>query len=190
MRLDKRQEKPIAHNFDRKFMRYILTILCCLLLVATGTLHAQLDHFAVLTTAGDTIIPPQTAGVLFFVEILAKDSMNNTDTTFNDTVTIGSSGNLASGGGVSAAFINGVLASTPVKFSNTGTFTITASYSAGSITGSSKSFPVQAGSPAELVFVQGPTNVRSGISISPAMTVQVRDSLGNAVPTSDRKSVV
>jgi hypothetical protein len=182
MQWDEWRDNPISHIYDLKFMRHHLIFLFSLLLIPAGLLQAQLDHFAVLTTAGDTIIPAQTAGLTFFVEILAQDSMDNTDTTFNDTVMISSDGSLAAGGGTSAHFVNGVLSSTPVNIVNTGTFSITASYSPGSISGISKPFIVNAGSPAQLVFLQGPSSVRSGVSISPAITVQLRDSLNNPVP--------
>jgi predicted outer membrane repeat protein len=51
----------------------------------------------------------------------------------------------------------------------------------------SSTFDVVAGAPAKLVFVQQPTNVAAGVSIAPAVTVNIVDAAGN--PTSSTANV-
>ena len=111
-----------------------------------------LDHFLVEAVGGGAI-PAQTAGVAFSIQITARDAGNNTVTSFdftNNTVEISSTGALSAGGGTTATFVNGVLTSHSVTISNTGSFTITATDSAGGLgtgteTGVSNSFTVNAG---------------------------------------------
>ncbi|HUL44397.1 MAG TPA: hypothetical protein VLY03_08575, partial [Bacteroidota bacterium] len=50
-------------------------------------------------------------------------------------------------------------------------------------TDTSTGFTISPGTAKKLLFVQQPTNVNTNISIAPAITVQVQDSLGNSVPT-------
>ncbi len=103
-----------------------------------------LANFLVESSAGGAI-GAQTAGTPFTIKITARDADNNTQTGFTGTVTISSTGTLSAGGGTSAAFVGGVLASTSVTISNSGTFTITATNTAGAQTGTSNSFAVGAG---------------------------------------------
>jgi uncharacterized repeat protein (TIGR02543 family) len=57
--------------------------------------------------------------------------------------------------------------------------------SSGSLTGAtSSSFSITSGSPDHLVFVQQPTNTVAGVSISPAVTIQLKDQFENDVTTS------
>jgi len=116
------------------------------------TVEAILDHFLVEAVGGGAI-PTQAAGVAFNVQITAKDSVNNTVTAYTgagNTVDITSTGTLSAGSGTTAIFTNGVLASHSVTISNTGSFTITATDSAGGLgtgseTGVSASFTVDPG---------------------------------------------
>lgn len=75
---------------------------------------------------GGGAIGTQIAGTSFNIRITARTPAGATDTAFNGTVTITSTGNLSVGSGVTASFVNGVLVSHTVRISNTGTFTITA----------------------------------------------------------------
>ncbi len=112
----------------------------------------SLDHFLV-EAAGGGAIPTQTAAVAFNIQITAQDANNNTVTLFDgagNTVDISSTGTLSAGSGTTATFSNGVLASHSVTITNTGSFTITATDSAGGLgggteTGVSASFTVDAG---------------------------------------------
>ena len=63
---------------------------------------------------GGGAIATQTAGTSFDIQITAEDANNNTMTFFDgagNTVDISSTGTLSAGGGATAAFTNGVLAS-------------------------------------------------------------------------------
>src|SRR5205807_1393232 len=87
---------------------------------------AALDHFAVTNTSGGAI-GAQTAGVAFNVEITAQDAFNNTVTGFTGTVDLTSSQACSAGCVQTAAFTSGVLASTSVTLTQSGTgATITA----------------------------------------------------------------
>ena len=111
-----------------------------------------LDHFLVEAVGGGAI-GTQTAGAAFNIQITAQDANNNTQTFFDgagNTVDITSTGTLSAGGGTSATFTNGVLASHSVTITNTGSFTITATDSAGGLgtgteVGVSNSFTVDPG---------------------------------------------
>lgn len=92
---------------------------------------------------GGGAIGAQVAASPFNIRITARDSANATLTSFTGTVTITSSGTLSQGGGVTASFVNGVLASHTVALSGTGTFTLTATAGNGA-TGTSASFTVAA----------------------------------------------
>ena len=111
-----------------------------------------LDHFLVEAVGGGAI-GTQTAGAAFNIQITAEDANNNTQTFFDgagNTVEITSTGTLSAGGGTTATFSNGVLASHSVTITNTGSFTITATDSAGGLgtgteVGVSNSFTVDPG---------------------------------------------
>lgn len=90
---------------------------------------------------GGGAIGTQIAGTSFNIRITARTPAGVTDTAFTGTTTITSTGNLSVGSGVTANFVNGVLASHTVRISNTGTFTITATET-GTNSGVSNSFLV------------------------------------------------
>ena len=95
-------------------------------------------------SSGGGAIATQTAGSAFNIKVTARDANNNTVTGFAGTVNITSTGTLSSGGGTTAAFTAGVLASHSVTISNTGSFTITATKTGSSETGTSNAFTVNA----------------------------------------------
>ena len=104
-----------------------------------------LSTFSVTATDGSNI-GTQTAGTPFNIKVTALDAGGNTVTTFDsggNKVSITSTGTLSAGSGNTSAFINGVLASHSVTFSNSGNFTITATRNAGgSESGTSNTFTV------------------------------------------------
>jgi adhesin/invasin len=106
--------------------------------------HGPLDHFLV-QAAGGGPIGNQLAGTPFNVRVIAQDAYNNTVTSFTGTVGFTStpSGGI-SGGATSGAFAAGVLSSHAVTFGTPGSFTLTATRSGGTETGTSNSFDVQA----------------------------------------------
>src|SRR5215210_1048395 len=103
-----------------------------------------LNNFLV-EAAGGGNIAAQSAGTSFNVRLTARDANNNTVTGFTGTADLSSTGTLSSGSGTTPAFTAGVLASRAVTISNTGSFTITATKTAGSETGTSNSFTVNPG---------------------------------------------
>src|SRR3989441_671493 len=111
-----------------------------------------LDNFFVESSAGGTI-PAQAAGIPFAIMITARDTFGNTVPGFAGTVGITSTGTLVSGGGTAGGFTNGVMSSHSVMFSNTGTFSITATRTAGTESGTSNLFAVTPG-PLDNFFVE------------------------------------
>ncbi len=166
---------PGAYNFTANVTDSLSTVVskAFSLSVNPGTLH----HFVVEALGGGSI-GSQTAGTPFFIQILAKDTINNTATGFSGTAGVTSTGAISEGG-TTGSFTNGVLSSHSVAISNTGLFTLTATRSGGSESGTSNSFQVNPGAPKQIVFVQQPTAAVSHTVIAPAITVQLKDSLGN-----------
>ncbi len=155
-------------------------------LISVAGSMAQLDHFVVEAQGGGPI-SSQTAGVPLFIEVLAQDSMNNIDTAFLGKVRITSPGTMLNST-ITSPFVKGVLNSFGVTFSNTGTFTITATNTAGAQTGTSNTFLI---GPSGAISISVETtqngtgiivptqNVVSGTSIP--MYAVTRDSFGNFV---------
>lgn len=135
----------------------------------------SLANFLVEAEGGGDI-GTQTAGTAFTIKITARDSNNNTVTSFTGTVDITSTGNLSAGSGTTAAFTAGVLASHSVNISNTGSFTITATRTGGAETGASNEFAVNAGALASFE-VDAPASGTAGTGFS--VTVTTKDSEGN-----------
>ncbi len=162
-----------------------ITILLLSLISIAGSM-AQLDHFVVEAPGGGPI-SSQTAGVPLFIEVLAQDSMNNIDTAFQGKVRVASIG-MTPNSILTPAFVKGVLNSFGVTFFNSGTFTVSATNSAGTQTGTSNSFSVGPNSATSVNVetapdgnggIVPPQNVVSGNSIS--MYAVTRDSFGNFI---------
>jgi hypothetical protein len=140
-----------------------------------------LDNFLV-EAAGGGNIGAQTAGTAFNIQITARDANNNTVTSFDgagNTVEISSTGTLTAGSGTTATFTNGVLSSHSVTISNTGSFTITATDSAGGLgtgseNGTSNSFTVNSG-PASVILHD---NTSSGYTNSGSNTLAFQHTIG------------
>lgn len=126
------------------------------------------------TTAGAVITPA--------VSVALMDAFGNNVTSTGTSVTVA----LASGTGI----LNGTLIrSTSSGIATFGNLSInlagskTLRASSGSLTAAvSNAFTISPGVAKTLVFVQQPTNTIAAAPISPAVTVQLRDSLGNDVP--------
>lgn len=106
--------------------------------------HGPLDHFLVEASGGGAI-GEQQAGTPFNVRVTARDAYNNTVTSFTGTVGFTStpSGGI-SAGATSGTFAAGVLSSHGITFGTPGNFTLTATRTSGSESGTSNSFNVQA----------------------------------------------
>jgi hypothetical protein len=126
-------------------------------------------------TAGTAIAPAVTVAV--------EDAGGNTVAGNTSTVTLTLSGGTFAGGAstVSAAAVNGVATFGNLVINAAGSYTLTASD--GSLTGAtSGAFTISAGAAATLVFVQQPTGAAAGATLTPAVTVAVKDASGNTVP--------
>ena len=129
------------------------------------------------TSAGYLISPA--------ISVQLKDTFNNDVAASGVVVTIA----LSSGSGTlngtksRTTDANGLASFNDLWIDIIGSKNIDAS--SGSLTGiTSSSFSITHGSPDHLVFAQQPTNTIAGASISPAITVQLKDQFGNDVTTS------
>jgi len=104
--------------------------------------NRKIANFLVEAFGGGSI-PGQTQNVSFNIRITARNALGNTVTSFTGTVDVTSGCTLSAGGGSTAAFAGGVLASHSVTLSSIGSCSITATRSSGgSQTGTSNTFTV------------------------------------------------
>jgi hypothetical protein len=123
-------------------MKRSFRILLILQWLATlPALSQVVDHFVVQLSGGG-IIPNQTVGIPFFIQVLAKDTMNATVTSFQGNVEITSTQALFAGGATSEDFTNGVLASHLISAAAAGPETLSVVQTAGTATGTSNGFIV------------------------------------------------
>ena len=129
------------------------------------------------TTAGGIISPAVT--------VQLQDALGNNVSTSGVSVAM----SLSSGEGVlSGTTVQTTDASGLATFNNLsinleGSKNLTAT-SDGLTSAVSNAFTISAGAATRVVFVQQPSNTTSGAAISPAVTVQLQDALGNNVSTS------
>jgi hypothetical protein len=125
------------------------------------------------TVAGATLAP--------FV-VKEKDAFGNKvpDSSSGVTLSISTGPSGASlSGTFTAMFSNGLATFGGLVLFQAGTYTLTATD--GSLTGTSASFAVISAAPANLAFIQPPSNVKAGHAITPAITVFVTDTYANPV---------
>jgi hypothetical protein len=148
-----------------------------------------LTHFAV-TAVGGGAIPAQAAGTSFNVQLTALDGNGNTATSFASTAILTSTGALTGAPVTTAAFTSGVLASQSVTITNIGSFTLTATRTAGTETGTSAAVVVNAG-PAATIQRSGSLvlNTVVGTPLANYPAVLLRDVAGNPVPNSSGVSI-
>ncbi len=128
------------------------------------------------TVAGAVIIPAVTVGL--------QDAFGNSVTTTGTSVTIALfSGTGILSGTLSRSTTSGIATFNNLSINLTGPKTLRAT--SGNLTVAvSSEFTITPGPAKKLVFVQQPTNAVAGSLLSPPVTVQVRDSLGNNVTAS------
>jgi hypothetical protein len=165
----------------------ILPKILLLIILITGCTFSQVHHFSV-ALAGGNEITEQTAGISFFIKIVARDSVNGMVDSFTGTVDVSSTGNLLEGSGTTDQFTAGILTSNKVKFSNTGLFEFTVTQTSGTSTGTSNSFLVHAGAPAILqvesaIDGKGSPIISQSITAGENITLYsiTRDTLNNFV---------
>jgi hypothetical protein len=130
------------------------------------------------TTAGATISPAVTVKV--------EDSLGNVVTTDSSNVTVAIGTNPGGGtlsGTTTVAAVGGTATFSTLSIDKTGIgYTLTAAD--GTLThATSSAFNITPGAAFGVDFNQQPTNTTAGATISPAVTVDVVDSLGNVVTT-------
>ena len=142
--------------------------------------HLQFDVQPANATAGVAITPA--------IQVSLRDANGLVVTASSAIVTLGIRTNPASGtltGGTSVAAVNGVATFTGLSINNAGVGYVLEATSTSLPPLGSASFSIlpaqQGGTPTTLAFVQQPTTVATGASITPAVTVAVRDANGNTV---------
>ncbi|MFN8529737.1 MAG: SdrD B-like domain-containing protein, partial [Anaerolineae bacterium] len=130
------------------------------------------------TAAGNTITPAVTVAV--------RDTLNNVITTDNSTqITLAIGTNPVGGtlnGTLTQTVVNGVATFNDLSINEAGVgYTLTAS-SIGLTGDTSSAFNISPAAPVQLAFVQQPTNALINTTIAPAVTIQIVDAYGNAVP--------
>ena len=133
------------------------------------------------TAAGATITPAVTVAV--------EDANGNIETGDSGTSISLAFGTNPSGatltGGSSVTVLAGVATFSGLSVNKSGTgYTVAASTTSPYTAATSSAFNIAPGTPAHLVFLQGPTTTIAGSAISPAVTVAVEDANGN-VETGD-----
>jgi uncharacterized repeat protein (TIGR02543 family) len=126
------------------------------------------------TTAGATITPAVTAQI--------RDTFGNDVTTAGTPVTMSLSSGTGTLSGTTSQLTNssGLATFSDLIINLSGTKSLTAA-STGLTSAISSAFTISAGSATQVVFIQQPTNATAGATISPSITIQLRDGLGNNV---------
>jgi hypothetical protein len=125
-----------------------------------------------------------TAGTAFSVQPIVKvqDAEGNTAGSDSSVVTLAlttpAGATLTCTGGNAVTAASGIASFAGCKIDKSGTYTLTATD--GSLTSAvSTAVTISAGTPAQLVFAQQPSNTAATSAISPAITVNVLDQFGN-----------
>jgi hypothetical protein len=161
-----------------------------ILRATSGTLTAAVSNtFTISPRAAKTLIFLQqptdaTAGAPISpaVTIQARDSLGNNAAAPGVPVTVGISSGTGTLGGTAIRTTNtsGLATFDDLSINLIGSKTLSAS--APSLTSAvSTAFTIVVGTATQVVFVQQPTNTKAGATISPALTVQLKDALGNNV---------
>ena len=147
--------------------------------VAVGAATHLAFHVQPSNTSGGATLSPA-------VEVEVEDDGGNRVTSAGDNITVAIGTNPNGGalsGTLTVAATSGVAAFSDLSIDKTGTgYTLTAAAS-GRTGATSSPFNVLGGGAKKLALVQQPTSSTGGVSISPAITVEVEDAGGNLVST-------
>jgi adhesin/invasin len=150
------------------------------------------DHLLVEASGGGNIASPQEAGTSFNIQITAQDALNNTVLNFDgvgNTADITSDGTLSAGSGTTGTFTGGVLdphaVTHAVTISNVGDFTITATKTSDTESGTSNTFTVNPGAAAGAtsLITAAPTSIVADGATTSTITVQLKDANSNNLTT-------
>lgn len=138
-----------------------------------------------ITATDDADIQTQKAGQPFNIKVRAVDGYGNTYTDFNQTVTVTADANIQNGGGQTANFTDGVLASHSMTLSTSGETKIYVENININRNGESNPFTV---TPAEVDFdsteiTADPQQIKANGSSTSEITVQLEDQFGNYLNT-------
>lgn len=125
---------------------------------------------------------PAGAPVTPAVTVTLMDAFGNPVRTTGTSVTVSlATGTGALNGTLTKSTVSGTATFNNLSINSTGTKSLRAA--SGTLTAAvSNTFSITPGQTKTLVFVQQPTGAQASSAISPAVTIQVRDSLGNNVP--------
>ncbi len=130
-----------------------------------------------------------TGGSPFALDVAVQDQFGNTITTDNTT---GVSLAIVAGTGTPGAALSGTIpvtvaagiaSFTDLSVDSAGTSYEIEATDTGLSPDTTAAFDVSAGAPTQLAFVDQPTNTLAGATIAPAITVAIRDAVGNTVTT-------
>ena len=145
------------------------------------TSTSTVTHFGITATS------TSTAGSSFSITVTALNSSNDTVTGYNGTVQFTSTDGQAVLPGNSA--LTAGVGTFSVTLKTAGSQTIQATDAAnGALTGSA-TVSVSPAAASKLAFLQQPTNVMVGATISPAVTVAIEDAYSNVVTSDNSDSV-
>jgi large repetitive protein len=154
---------------------------------SAGLTSATSNSFTISAGSGNklaiTVQPPAngTAGQALTpaVVVQIQDSIGNVVAGSTAAVTIGSTPT-GVGGTLPVNAINGVATFSNLVFNTTGNYTLTAT-SVGLSNATSTSVAIAAGTASKLRFLEQPANGTAGQTLTPAVAVQIQDSIGNVV---------
>ncbi len=159
---------------------------------ANGLTAAVSNTFTISAGAAVSLViqtqpsPAATAGAPLNPQpvIAVVDAAGNIVTSDNTTtVTVQESSNSTQlQGTVTVKAVNGIVTFSDLSITKAGTYTLKFTSQPALTEVLSNNIVVSAAAPATLVFVQQPTNVSAGASITPPVTVQLRDAFNNDAP--------
>lgn len=160
--------------------------------VSTGLTSAISSTFAVVAGAPRQLAmqtqpsSPTTAGFSNFFSFVVQDSLSNTNTTTNVSVTVALGNNPTSttiSGTLTKTSVNGFVTFNDVVITKAGSGYTFVGSSPGLSSATTTGVDVQPASANKLVFITSPpATVRNGVTIAPAPVVEVRDFFDNPIP--------
>ena len=170
--------------------------------VGTGyTLNATATGLAGTTSIAFNITPAAPAQLVFIgqpstivagaimtptVTVQVLDAFGNPVPTATNAITLAlatNPGGSTLGGTVTVAAINGVASFSTLWLNKVGTGYTLSAWASGLASTTSNPFNVTVGLPSLLAFQVPPSTTVAGVTMTPAVTVQVQDAYGNLVPT-------
>jgi hypothetical protein len=137
-------------------------------------------HFVVAAVGGGAI-PQQVAGTPFNIQITALDANGNTATAFTSTAVLTSTGTLTGAPLTTPAFTSGVLSAQAVAITNAGSFTLTATRTGGTETGTSAPFTTTAGAAATITASGDNQTATVNTAVATAPSVKIVDANSNPI---------